>query len=72
MRENIIKLIEEVLQVPAGTIKEDTKIKDVQEWDSLAHVLIIGTLEEKLGISIPLDEAIELECVKDIFDKAGA
>lgn len=71
MREKIIALIEEVLMVPAGTITEDTVMEDVEEWDSLAHVMIIGELEEKLGISISLDEAIEITSVKDIFDKAG-
>ena len=60
MKEKIIKLIEEVLKVPAGTITEDTMIEDVEQWDSLAHVMIIGQLEEELGVSIPLEEAIEL------------
>lgn len=71
MKEKIIALIEEVLKVPAGTITEDTKIEDVEEWDSLAHVMIIGELEEKLGISIPLEEAIEISDMKELLEKAG-
>ena len=71
MREKIIALIEEVLMVDEGTIVETTKIDEVEEWDSLAHVLIIGELEERLGIVIPLDEAIEIIGVEDIFVKAG-
>lgn len=71
MREKIIALIEEVLMVDEGTIVETTKIDEVEEWDSLAHVLIIGELEERLGIVIPLDEAIEIVGVEDIFVKAG-
>lgn len=70
MKEKIFTLIEDVLQVPAGTIKEDTVINDITEWDSLAHVLIIGQLEEKLGISIQLEEAIEIESVADLLKKA--
>lgn len=71
MKEKIIALIEEALMLPEGTITEDTKIDDVEVWDSLAHVMIIGELEGKLGISIPLDEAIEITCVKDILNKVG-
>ena len=71
MKEKIIALIEEALMLPEGTITEDTKIDDVEAWDSLAHVMIIGVLEEKLGISIPLDEAIEITCMKDILNKVG-
>lgn len=72
MKEKIISLIEEVLNLPAGSITVDTMITDVEEWDSLAHVMIIGELEEKLGISISLDEAIEVMGVRDLLEKAGA
>lgn len=71
MKEKVIALIESALNVEKGTITEDTKIEDVEQWDSLAHVMIIGELEEKLGISIPLEEAIELTSVKELFEKAG-
>lgn len=71
MKQQIIEVIESVLMVPAGTINEETVADDIAEWDSLAHVLIIGELESRLGIVIPLDEAIEIESVKEIFEKAG-
>lgn len=71
MKEKIIKLIEDILKVPAGTITEDTMIEDVEQWDSLAHVMIIGQLEEELGVSIPLDEAIELKGMRELLEKAG-
>ncbi len=70
MKEKIIQLIEEVLQVPTGTITENTKAEEIVEWDSLAHVMIIGELEEKLGINIPLDIAAEIDNVADLI-KAG-
>lgn len=71
MREKIIELIENTLNLEHGTITENTKIEDVEGWDSLAHVLIIGSLESELGISIPLDEAVELTSVSELFEKAG-
>lgn len=71
MKQQIIDIIEAVLQVPDGTVNENTIADEIEEWDSLAHVLIIGELEEKLGIVIPLDEAIEINSVKEIFEKAG-
>ena len=70
-QEEIISLIEELLRVPAGTITVDTQIADVEEWDSLAHVMIIGELETQLSVSIPLDDAIELTSVQELLEKAG-
>ena len=45
-------------------------IADVEEWDSLAHVMIIGELEG-IGVSIPLEEAVEITSVAELFEKAG-
>lgn len=71
MKEKIIALMEEIFQVPAGTVTEKTKASDLEQWDSLAHVMMIGELESRLGISIPLDEAVEITSVAEIFEKAG-
>ena len=70
-KEQIIALIEKALNVPAGTITEYTMIADIEEWDSLAHVMIIGELEEKLGISVPLEDAVELTGVRELLEKCG-
>ncbi len=71
MREKIIALIENQLGLEAGSIRETDLIEDIRGWDSLAHVLIIGELESQLGISIPLEEAIEIVTVEDLLAKAG-
>ena len=71
MREQIIALMEEIFQVPVGTITEMTTADDLEEWDSLAHVMLIDALDSELGIAIPLDEVVEISSVVEIFDKAG-
>lgn len=71
LKEKIIELIEEVLNVPAGTVTEDTMIVDVEEWDSLAHVMLIGELEEQFGISIPVEDAVEIDGVRELLEKAN-
>ena len=71
MREKVIAMLEEILNLQEGTITEETRIDDVDDWDSLAHVMIIGELEERFGICIPLDEAIELTSVSELFEKGG-
>lgn len=70
MKEKIIALVEEILNVPAGTVTEETAMDDLEQWDSLAHVMIIGELEERFGISIPLDEAIEIADMKTLLEAA--
>lgn len=71
MKDKILMLVAEVLHVEPAMVTENSKADDFDEWDSLAHVMLIGELEEKLGISIPLDEAVEITTVKEILEKAG-
>lgn len=71
LQKKVTGLIEELLKLPEGTITLDTMIEDIEEWDSLAHVMIIGELEERLGITIPLEDAIELTGVRELLEKAG-
>ena len=67
MKEKIIALITEILQVPEGTVTETTLMEDLEVWDSVAQVMIIGELESRLGISFPLEEAMEMTGVADIL-----
>ena len=71
MEEKIIALITRTLEVEEGTITADTKMEDVEQWDSLAHVMIIGALEEELGIEIAIDEAADMTGVADILKAAS-
>lgn len=71
MKHRIFDLMAEVLQVPVEMITEETTMDDLEEWDSLTHVMLIGELETQLGISIPLDEAVEITNVKELLELCG-
>ena len=63
-KDAVIAVIEEVLGVAPGTVTEETKAQDLEEWDSLAQVMMIGALEEKL------EQAVEIASVREILDCA--
>ena len=71
MKEKIIELMEEILGEESGVITGETTMEELESWDSLAHVMLIGALEERLNISIPIDEAVEITSVKELLEKAG-
>lgn len=67
MKEQIIDLVTGILSVGEGVVTENTLIDDLEEWDSLASVMIIGEIEARLGVSIDLDDAMEVTGVKDLI-----
>ncbi|MDE6025345.1 MAG: acyl carrier protein [Lachnospiraceae bacterium] len=66
VKEEIIKIMTEVLEVEESTLDEDTAIGDIPEWDSLHHLNIISTIENRFGIQFTPDILMDLEDVSDI------
>jgi acyl carrier protein len=49
-----------------GDISLATSRRDVPKWDSLQHVALVAAMEQQFGISLSMDEMVEIRSVKDI------
>lgn len=63
-----IELIEELLEVDEGSLTEDTLLKGLEEWDSIAALTLIAMLDEKFNRIVSGDEVKALTTVRDILD----
>ena len=68
VKEEIIKIMAEVLEVEESMLDEDTAIGDIPKWDSLHHLTIISTIENRFGIQFTPDVLMDLEDVSDIVN----
>ncbi len=66
MDQNVESLVAEVLQIPAGTINDDLAMQDVDVWDSLKHMELIVSLEEKFGLQLSFEEIVTMQSVGSI------
>ena len=48
-------------------IQSDTTAKDIEGWDSLAHITLIVAIEKKFGIKFKLSELHDVRNVGDIL-----
>ena len=64
--EEFLEVIRKVLG--RDDITEETRIKDVKEWDSLKHLQIIMEIEDRFKVRIPLEKVGEISSVKDLYD----
>jgi acyl carrier protein len=55
-----------VLDVPVGTISDDSSIGNVEEWDSLAHVKLVFEIERRLKRELSPDEIAEITSLFDV------
>ena len=56
----------EVLQIPQATINDDLSMKSLDVWDSLKHMEVIATLEDKFGVELTFDEIVTMQSVREI------
>ena len=49
-----------------GAINLATSRRDVPKWDSLQHMALVAAIEQQFGISLSMDEMVEIRSVNDI------
>ena len=67
-KDQIKQIIADNLKVPFDNITDELAVGDIAEWDSLAHVRIILALEIELGVSLDIEQTLDLEDVEDFYD----
>jgi acyl carrier protein len=48
-------------------VSMETTASDIPGWDSVGHLSLSSNLEDIFGISLDVDELMEMESVRDIF-----
>lgn len=60
------KLISNALQVPDNQIHADLEFGDLPQWDSMGHMEVMLSLEERFGIEIDAEIIASLTSVPTI------
>ena len=65
VRPEIIEMFADVFEF-GEDLHLHTSQRDVEKWDSLQHVALVAAIESVFGISLSMDEMMEITCVSDI------
>ena len=50
-------------------LSDATTAADVQGWDSLNHITLIGTVEDEFDIKFPMKDVVHMKNVGELVDK---
>jgi acyl carrier protein len=53
----------EVLDVPSELLTETSSPDSVASWDSLNHLLVVSALESEFGVTLSVDDALQMRSV---------
>ena len=48
---------------------DTTTAADVQGWDSLNHITLIGTIEDEFDVKFPMKDVVHMKNVGELVDK---
>jgi acyl carrier protein len=71
-RKEFIAEIALLMEIDAGILTEETRLKDMEGWDSLAAVGFIAMVDEKLGYIPPPKMIAESQTIGDLVQIAVA
>jgi acyl carrier protein len=64
--EEVKDIMADLLEIAKDEITDNTSFEDTESWDSLKHMEIIGSLEEKYDVLFTADEIVAMLSVKKI------
>lgn len=71
-RKEILNKIQDVVRDVLGNanliISESTCAEEVEGWDSMAQITILEAVQDEFGISLSLEEIIEMKDVEKILN----
>lgn len=69
-KEDFFLRVQEDLELEI-TVNEDTNIKDLDEWDSMAAMVLIGLVNEEFSITLNSDDLEKITTVNSLINRIG-
>lgn len=73
--DKVVAVFARVLGIASDAINDDLRYATIPQWDSIAHMSVVGALEEAFDVMIDMDEVIDMNSVgkaREILRKHGA
>lgn len=71
-RQQLLLQLDEMLELPAGTLKGDEELADLEQWDSLAMMNFIALASEHYNVTLSPRLFANCTTVNDVIALTGA
>jgi len=70
-RDEFLRVLEDELAVPHGSLKDGQTLTAMPGWDSMAAVQFIALADEKLGVTVSGDQIAKAHTVHELLSLLG-
>jgi acyl carrier protein len=71
-RDQFLLEMDEILDLPSGTLRGHEKLEELQNWDSISLITFIAMAENNNGVSISPGQIVTCSTVADLLRLARA
>lgn len=72
MKEFIEKFAEIFDDLDASTFSGETKFRELDDWNSIAGLSVIGMVDEEYGVTFNTDDMRACQTIADLFNRVKA
>lgn len=69
-KEKFIEILTEELEL-SESLTLNTNLKELEEWDSMAAMLLIGVVSNEFDLELNADDIQEIDTVQSLVEKIG-
>lgn len=66
-----IEMLEDLFELVAGTLTPETKLVDIEEYDSMSKLSLIVMMDDEFGKKLTGEQILKFSSVGDILDFMG-
>lgn len=66
--KELLKMLEEIMDLDEGTLETTSVLEDIDEWDSLSALSLMAEAKKNFGKKLSADEINSFVTVQDIID----
>ena len=71
-RKELLLEMDDILDLPAGTLRGEEELEGLENWDSTALITLIALAESNNGVHISPGQIVNCTTVADLLRLAGA
>ena len=65
--EEKLEILEDILDVEEGSLKEDTELEKLDEWDSFAKLNMMAAVKKRKDVMIGVKQLMNCKTVADLL-----
>ena len=68
---DVLLMIDEIVEAPAGTVSMTDTLKEIPNWDSMAIIVFQAEADERLGLTVEPVDLAKCQTVGDLVGLLG-